>query len=291
MNYALRIAHFAFRILHFALCILLLASCVEPKEAKSRYYGDSYNFIVTADSMQLLRYLPSESSLFNDTLYVYQDERVAVSEILTSDSLQIKNDTVWVQLMHDETTFGWVEEMSMREQVVPADPISQAIAGFADSHFLFFLIFVCLIAIAYFVLRKYRKNVPMVHFNDIPTSYPIVLCLLMATAATLYATIQMYDFEGWQYYYYHPTINPLAEHGIISLFLALVWVVIIMAVASVSEVSKHLKSFVDATIYLLTLFAVCCVDYVLFSQLTLCYLGYPLLIAYWAISIMRKRKR
>lgn len=267
------------------LSLMLFGSCVEQKEAKSRYYGDSYNFIVTADSMQLLRYLPSESSLFNDTLYVYEDEVVAVSEILTSDSLQIQNDTVWVQLMHDETTFGWVEEMSMREQVVPSDPISQAIAGFANSHYLFFGVFVCLIAIVYIVRKKYRKSVPMVHVNDISTSYPAVLCLLMATAATLYATIQMFDFEGWQYYYYHPTINPLAEHGIISLFLTLVWVVIIMAVASVSEVTKHLKSFVDASVYLLTLFAVCCINYVLFSQLTLCYIGYPLLIAYWILAL------
>lgn len=95
---------------------------MEKHEPKSRYYGDSYNFIVTADSMQLLRYLPSESSLFNDTLYVLEDDRVAVSEILTSDSLQITSDTVWVQLMRDEATFGWVEEMSMREQVVPCRP-------------------------------------------------------------------------------------------------------------------------------------------------------------------------
>lgn len=272
------------------LGLLLLSSCVEKHEPKSRYYGDSYNFIVTADSMQLLRYLPSESSLFNDTLYVLEDDRVAVSEILTSDSLQITNDTVWVQLMRDEATFGWVEEMSMREQVVPADPISQAIAIFSDSHILFFIIFVTLIVFVYVLRRKTRMHVPIVHFQDIETKYPAVLCLMMATAATLYASIQMFDFEGWQHYYYHPTINPLAERGIISVFLALVWVIIIMSVASISEVTKHLKPL-DATVYLLSLFAVCCVDYVLFSQLTLYYIGFPLLIAYYIFAFCKMIKR
>lgn len=264
----------------------LLSSCIEKHEPKSRYYGDSYNFMVTADSMMLLRYLPSESSLFNDTLYVFEDDRVAVSEILSSDSLQIQNDTVWVQLMRDETTFGWVEEMSMRQQVVPADPISQAIETFSDQHTLFFIIFVTLIIFVYVMRRKLKQHVPVVHFQDIETKYPAVLCLMMATAATLYASIQMFDFEGWQYYYYHPTINPLAEHGIISIFLTLVWVIIIMAIACVSEVMKYLR-MVDAIIYLLTLLAVCCVDYVLFSQLTLYYIGFPLLIAYYVFAFRK----
>lgn len=237
--------------------------------------------------MRLLRFLASESSLFQDTVYVYEGERVAVADILTSDSLDIKSDTAWVQLMHDETTFGWIEEMEMRSQVVPADPISQAIATFSDSHFDIFVILIVAIAAIYLVRKKYRRRVPMVHINDIPTAYPAVLCVMMATAATLYATIQIYDFEGWQYYYYHPTINPLAEHGVLSLFLTLVWMIIIMAVACVSEVTKHLK-LLDATIYLLGLCAVCCIDYILFSKLTLCYVGYPLLLAYIIFAIKQR---
>ncbi|MCQ2253948.1 MAG: zinc ribbon domain-containing protein [Bacteroidaceae bacterium] len=276
-------------IIVFLLGFFLLSSCVEQKEAKTRYYGDSYNFIVTADSMQLLRYLPSESSLYQDTLYVYEDERVAVADILTSDSLDIKNDTAWVQLMRDESTFGWVEEMEMREQVVPADPISQGIAAFSDSHFNIFIILVAAIVMVYFVRKKYGGRVPLVHLNDIPTAYPTVLCIMMATAATLYATIQMFDFEGWQYYYYHPTINPLAEQGVIAWFLTLVWVIIIMAVACVSEVVKHLK-LLDSIVYLLGLCAVCCIDYIVFSKLTLCYIGYPLLVAYIVFAVMQKRK-
>lgn len=284
-----RIIHYALCITHFAFLLFLLSSCVEPKEPESRYYGDSYNFIVTADSMQLLRYLPSEASLFQDTLYVYEDERVAISDILTSDSLQIENDTTWVQLMRDAETFGWVEEMAMREQVVPADPISQAIAKFSDSHYLLFGIFVTLIVALHVLRRKYKRAIPMVVFRDIPSAYPATLCLLMAAAATLYSTIQMFDFEGWQYYYYHPTINPMAEQGIVAWFLALVWVIVIMAVACISEVSKHLKTL-DTCVYLLGLFAHCCVNYVIFSQLTLCFVGYPLLILYTWVVVKWRRK-
>ncbi|MCF0209108.1 MAG: zinc ribbon domain-containing protein [Bacteroidaceae bacterium] len=271
------------------LSCFLLTGCIEQKEAKSRYYGDSYNFIVNVDSMELLRFLPSEASLFQDTLYVHEGERVAVADILTSDSLEIQNDTAWVQLVRDEATFGWVEEMTMREQVVPADPISRAIAKFSDAHFLIFIVLIALMVGVYFIWKRYKHSMPLVHFNDIATAYPAVLCVMMAIAATLYATIQAYDFEGWQYFYYHPTINPLAEHGIIALFLTVVWLIIIMAVACVFEVPKYLRPL-DTIVYLLGLFAVCCVNYIVFTTLTMYYIGYLLLIVYIAFAVARIMK-
>ena len=266
------------------LLILLLTSCKHSERAQSRYYGESYNFIVDVDSMQLLRFLPSEASTFQDTVYVYENDRVAIADILTSDSLEITSDTSWVQLMRDATTFGWIEEMSMREQVVPADPISQGIKGFADNHLLVFLIFITAIVGTYWLRKSYKMKVPIVHLNDIPSAYPAVLCMFMAVNATIYATIQLYYQESWQHFYYHPTLNPLAEHGIIAFFLMLVWVIIIMAVACVSEVFRLLKPL-EATLYLLGLIAVCAIDYIIFSQLTLCYIGYPLLLAYLYFAI------
>lgn len=267
-----------------SLLILLLTSCKHSERAQSRYYGESYNFIVDVDSMQLLRFLPSEASTFQDTVYVYENDRVAIADILTSDSLEITSDTSWVQLMRDATTFGWIEEMSMREQVVPADPISQGIKGFADNHLLVFLIFITAIVATYWLRKSYKMKVPIVHLNDIPSAYPAVLCMFMAVNATIYATIQLYYQESWQHFYYHPTLNPLAEHGVIAFFLLLVWVIIIMAVACVSEVFRLLKPL-EATLYLLGLIAVCAIDYIIFSQLTLCYIGYPLLLAYLYFAI------
>lgn len=271
-------------LIPLSLLVLLLTSCKHSERAQSRYYGESYNFIVNVDSMQLLRFLPSEASTFQDTVYVYENERVAIADILTSDSLQITSDTSWVQLMRDASTFGWIEEMSMREQVVPADPISQGIKAFSDNHQMVFLIFISLIFFTYWLRKKYDRKVPIVHLNDISSAYPAVLCMLMATNATIYATIQLFYNEAWQHFYYHPTLNPLAEHGIIAWFLTLVWVIIIMAVACVSEVFRLLKP-VDATLYLLGLLAACAIDYVLFSQLTLIYIGYPLLLAYIIFAV------
>ncbi len=276
-------------IIPLTLLVLLLTGCKHQEKTQSRYYGESYNFIVDVDSMQLLRFLPSESSTFQDTVYVYENERVAIADILTSDSLQITNDTSWVQLMHDATTFGWIEEMSMREQVVPADPISQGIKIFSDNHLMVFIIFITLILATYWLRKKSNRKVPIVHLNDIASAYPAVLCMFMATNATIYATIQLFYAESWQHFYYHPTLNPLAEHGIIAWFLTLVWVIIIIAVACVSEVFKLLAPL-EATLYTLGLIAVCALDYIIFSQLTLCYLGYPLLFAYivFAVACIKK---
>ena len=177
----------------------------------------------------------------------------------------------------------------MREQVVPADPISQGIAIFSDSHTPVFLVAIVAMLLIYLLRNRYKKGAPMVHFNDIKSAYPLALCLLVSSAATLYANIQMFDPEAWQRYYYNPTLNPLAEDGLIFWFLIVLWVIIIMAVASVSEVMKHLKA-ADAILYLCGLFAVCAADYIVFSQLTLFYVGYPLLLVYFFFAI-RARMR
>lgn len=271
--------------------LLLLTSChKQVQKPQSRYYGESYNFIVKADSMLLLRFLPSEASLYQDTLFLREGDRVAVSDILTKDSLQILADTTWVQLLKDDATFGWVEEMSMREQVVPDDPISKAISMFSDNHRMIFLVIIIIMLITYLLRYQYKRGAPMVHFNDIPSSYPAVLCVLMAISASLYASIQMFDVDDWQQYYYNPTLNPLEEHDLIRWFLFSVWIIVIMLIACVSEVKKHLKTS-ETILYLLGLLAMCAANYIVFSQLTLYYIGYPLLAVYVVFAIyMRFRK-
>ncbi len=239
--------------------------------------------------MQLLRFLPSEASTFQDTVYVHENERVAIADILTSDSLEITSDTSWVQLMRDATTFGWIEEMSMRKQVVPADPISQGIKAFSDNHLLVFLIFIAISLAMYWLRKKFNMKVQIVHLNDIQSAYPAALCVFMAINATIYATIQMLYHETWQQFYYHPTLNPLATSGIISTFLVLVWIIIIMAVACISEVFKLLKP-VQAILYTFGLISVCALDYIVFSQLTLCYIGYPLLLFYIYFTFISRKK-
>ncbi|MCF0202854.1 MAG: zinc ribbon domain-containing protein [Bacteroidaceae bacterium] len=278
------------KVLASILIIFTLSSCQQPPLHQNRYYGESYNFLVKADSVQLLRFLPSEASLFQDTLFIYKGDIVAVADILTSDSLDITADITWVQLLKDDTTFGWIEETHMQRIVVPDDPISQAIDYFSDNHLPLFSILTVTMLIAYFLRKQYRKGMPMVILNDIPSAYPALLTLIVAFTASLYSSIQMFLPEQWQYYYYNPTLNPLALFPILSNFLTCVWIILIMFVASLLEIIRYLKAY-DAILYTISLITICSINYVLYTQLTLLYIGFPLLLAHIILVIYHLKTR
>ena len=81
-------------------------------------------------------------------------------------------------------------------------------------------------------------------------------------SATLYASIQMFGPESWRHFYYHPSLNPFALPLHLGIFVSFVWAIIIVGLA-----------------------AVCAVDYVVFSILTLYYVGYGLLVAYVVFAV------
>jgi hypothetical protein len=62
-----------------------------------------------------------------------------------------------------------------------------------------------------------------------------------------------------------------------------VWAIIIVAIATVEDVTRHLP-LGSSILYLAGLAAVCAVCYVVFSITTLYYIGYPLLIAYYVFA-------
>ena len=124
------------------------------------------------------------------------------------------------------------------------------------------------------------------HFNDIPSFYPTALCLLVASAAVLYSSIQLFGAETWRHFYYHPSLNPFALPFWLGLFVTSVWAIILVAIASVDDVTRHLPMG-GAILYLGGLAAICAVCYVVFSINTLYYIGYPLLVAYYIFAIRR----
>ena len=174
----------------------------------------------------------------------------------------------------------------MLEGVSPDDPISQFIDFFSDTHLLVFLAFLIVVTVAYGLYRLNRHESYIVHFRDIDSFYPTLLCLLIASSATLYASIQMFGAESWRHFYYHPSLNPFALPLHLGLFVASVWAIIIVAVAALDDVLRHLSG-ADALLYLGGLAGVCAVDYVVFSVSTLYYIGYLLLIAYFLFAIRR----
>jgi hypothetical protein len=131
-----------------------------------------------------------------------------------------------------------------------------------------------------------RKGARIVHFNDIPSFYPTLLCLLVASSAVIYSSIQLFAPETWRHFYYHPSLNPYALPWSLGLFVCSVWALVIVAIATVDDVRRLLR-LGETILYLAGLAAVCAVVYVIFSVTTLYYIGYPLLIVYYVFAIYR----
>jgi hypothetical protein len=250
------------------------------------HYTKNYNFVVDADSMELITQQPEEmiSELTIDTFSVYKNDRVVVADIriIPTDSV----DSVWIQLANNEATFGWIHESDMLSKVVPDDPISQFISIFSDVHLLIILVFLLLIGIVYMLVTVRNKNVPFVHLRDIDTFYPMLLCLIVAFAATLYASIQIFKPDMWRHFYYHPTLNPFSVPMLLGVFLSTIWAMLILILAVADDVFRRLH-FGDAVLYLSGVAAVCAVNYVLFSITTLYYIGYLLFVLYVFFAVRR----
>lgn len=254
--------------------------------SSTHHYTNNYNFVVKADSLVLLKQQPEEklNSMPTDSFVVHRHDPLVVADIriIPTDSI----DSVWVQLARDQYTFGWIQEKVLLKKVVPDDPISQFISAFSDGHLLIFLIIIVVIGTVYIIRMVLRRNAKIVHFNDIDSFYPTALVLLIASSATLYASIQVFAPDMWRHFYYHPTLNPFIVPLLLSIFLVSVWAIVIVGLAVVDEV-RHLLTPGEGLIYLCGLAAVCAIDYVVFSVCTLYYIGYVLLAFYFYFAINR----
>ena len=296
------------RLVNLILPLLLFASCYNRGQQTpdawdltkqqldsisfytSHHNTQNYNFLVRADSMPIIPQLPAEalSDMPVDTTMIYKGQQLVVADIMTVPADTI--DSIWVKVARDEFTFGWIHEHELLASVTPDDVISQFIDFFSNAHLLLFLAFVVLV-VAFYVHRKLMKRqAKLVHFNDIASFYPTLLCLLVASSATFYSSIQLFGPEKWRHFYFHPTLNPYAVPFSLSLFLISVWAIIIVSVAVLDEV-RRLLPFTEAIFYLLGLGATCAVAYIVFSVFTLYYIGYPLLLAYIAFALWRYFRR
>ena len=265
----------------------------------THHYTQNYNFVVTGDSLVVVAQQPEDMAIPDvvsseietvgmekqkDSITLRKNEHIVVADIKTVPADTI--DSIWVKVARDQLTFGWIHENELLTKVSPDDPISQFIDFFSDAHLLIFLAFCVIVVAAYGVRRLMKRGAKIVHFNDIPSFYPTTLCLLVASSAVLYSSIQLFGPESWRHFYYHPSLNPFALPLHLGLFVSSVWAIVIVAIATVDDVTKKLP-LGGAILYLSGLTAVCAVCYVVFSITTLYYLGYPLLIAYYVFAIKR----
>lgn len=256
----------------------------------THHYTNKYNFLVFKDSLELMRQQPEEyiSGLKVDTFAVEKNHLLVVTDIrmVPQDSI----DSVWVQLATENNDFGWVRESELLRRVVPDDPISEFIMTFSNVHLLIFLVVIVVITMAYLVRKVFHSNGKIVHFNDIDSPYPVTLVLLVSISAAFYGWIQSFEPEMWRHFYFHPSLNPFAVPHLLGVFLALVWAVLIVALACVDEV-YHRLTFGEGLLYLGGLAGVCALDYIIFSVLSLYYIGYVLLIAYIYFAIKAYRRK
>ena len=267
----------------------------------THHYTQNYNFVVTGDSLVVVAQQPDDMSvpdvvsielesigeeMKKDSITIRRNEHVVVADIKTVPSDSI--DSVWVKVARDQLTFGWIHENELLSKVSPDDPISQFIDTFSNTHLLVFMAFCILTGAAYGLRRLMRKGCKIVHFDDIPSFYPTALCLLIASSAVLYSSIQLFGPETWRHFYYHPSLNPFALPFWLGVFISSVWAIIILGLATIDDV-YHSLPLADAILYLIGLGDICAVVYVVFSITTLYYIGYPLLIAYFYFAIKRVR--
>lgn len=246
---------------------------------EAHHYSLNYNFVVKADSLLLIKQQPEEvlNNMHTDTLAVYRHDHIAVAEIRIIPTDRV--DSVWVQVARDQETFGWLHESAMLASVVPDDPISQFISAFSDTHLVVFLVIISVISVAYLMRTIFQRNAKIVHFNDIGSFYPTLLALIVASSATLYASIQVFAPDTWEHFYFHPTLNPFSVPPILGIFLISVWAMLIVGIAVV-DVARNLLPTGEALLYLCGLAGVCAINYIVFSIATLYYVGYVMYAAY-----------
>lgn len=252
----------------------------------THHYTQNFNFIVKSDTLSLVVQHPTEvvNDLLVDTISVRTGDRLVVADItkIPTDAV----DSVWVKVARDEQTIGWTRESELLAHVAPDTPISRFIDFFSDTHILLFLAVFAVVLASYVIMHLFRRKARMVHFNDIDSFYPTALAVLVAASAVFYSTIQLFDPDSWRHFYYHPTLNPFSVPLHLGLFLLSVWAMVVAAIAAIDDIKRKLD-MAEAIFYYLGLMGVCALNYVVFSVLTLYYVGYPLLVAYVAFALWK----
>lgn len=296
------------RILFLLLTLILPISCYYSHPTNDQWVNankesiDSVNFYIqhhywtgynfqTTDSLHLVATPPLMGTSdyhprTSDSIGVGGRDVLVVARLLSVPTDTI--DSIWVKLARDQYTQGWVRESDLLKHVVPKDPISKFIYHFSDKRTLYFLSLFGL-ALLFGLIQIFRhKQYRLVHFRDIPSFYPTLLCLSVSISATLYGTMQRFAPETWVEFYFHPTLNPLHPDLplVLALFIASVWGMLIVAVAVVDEVRRQ-PDLGDTLTYLASLGGVCVVLYLVFTLTTPYYIGYVLLPLYWRFAIRR----
>lgn len=283
-------------------CLLLIVGCRDTRPrmitfgerdtldsvafARTHHYWKNYNFL-TLDSIRLSASDPSGvvNAYGADSVQLGVSDAIVVANVanVPTDSI----DSTWVMVARDVETMGWVRERDLLPHVVPDQFITRFIHTFSLGRTWVVLSFVGL-ALLFLVVQNLRRGrLQMVHYNDIKSFYPTLLCLVVSSSAVLYGALQQFAPDMWQEFYFHPTLNPFAPIAWpLRIFLLSLWGMAVVGIAAIDDVRK-LPGVVDDVAYLVILAGVCMVLYLFFSLSVHIYIGYPLLLGYWTFALRR----
>lgn len=216
---------------------------------------------------------------------------VFVWELHQADTDGEGTKKVWVKVARDRNCCGWISERELLSHTTPNHPISKFIHRFSDSSLLWYggiILSACLIL----MIRKARKRqLHIVHFNDVRSFYPTLLCLTTSAAATLYGTLQRFAPDTWVEYYFHPTLNPLTPGlpALLVLFILSIWGMLIVGIATIEDL-RHIPQRFGLLSYLAGLALTCVLLHLLFSLTVHIYVGYPLLALYAGFAFHRHHR-
>ncbi len=271
----------------------------EASFALTHHYSIGFNFEVRTDTMVLLSDIQrSVGLLFTspDSIPLTSGDQILVAEIVKVS--EDAEDSVWVKLVRDAQCFGWARESYLLRNVTPSDPISIAIMFFSDVHVsIALLLLACFIVLIGLRVISYRRHcrryggrhsflryMPLPHINDICSPYPLLLYLTLAGSAVFYSTMQLYAFQTWQHFYFHPTLNPFAVPWVLGAFLASLWLMLLFFIATLIDMVRQLY-FVRLCIYFCSMLALMGALYVFFSLTTLYHIGYFIFPIYVVASV------
>lgn len=274
------------KLLSILSLTLMLTSCYYPDSENVRYEVND-NFLLTADSILLQAQQPLHT-LPVDTMSamypMYKNEAFVVAQILVIPEDSI--DSVWVKVAHDQQTMGWIHQTEFLTNSIPDDPISSFIYIFSISH-LWYFVAIGILAILLIIYQGVSQaKTYHIFIHDIPSFYPTMLVLTLSGSAVIYASMQKFVPDTWAQYYFHPTLNPFELPFILGLFIASVWLLVVLFIATVDEVSRQL-SFDLAIPYMFTLIGVCMACYLIFSFAATYWMGCILFLCFAIFAVWR----
>ena len=215
--------NFLTRFLLSVGCLLLIVGCRDTRPrmitfgerdtpdsvafARTHHYWKNYNFL-TLDSIRLSASDPSGvvGAYGADSVQLGISDAIVVANVanVPTDSI----DSTWVMVARDAETMGWVRERDLLPHVVPDQFITRFIHAFSLGRTWVVLSFVGL-ALLFLVVQNLRRGrLQMVHYNDIKSFYPTLLCLVVSSSAVLYGALQQFAPDMWQEFYF-PRSTPL----------------------------------------------------------------------------------